>query len=228
LINRAISVVRESPLHITIASGGLDRVLIQLEDDGASKRLGLKHWQQLQFWVEELGGAVERESEGLMWTIRLPLDATAQDQVMTAPGDLSVLVASADTDVRAKVIDFLRGAGHGLVECRSQDQSIEFCRHNRFDLVLLDSDLPGGGGVPLARALNAAAPDQTLIALMSTGIPRDSTDFQWVKLWMHKPPRENELQLALNVAHAHRDTVRGAGQTLTRSARRRLVCVRGN
>jgi CheY-like chemotaxis protein len=209
LIRRAMHVVRNSILHITIAGSGKDRVVIQLEDDGHSAWLDDKLWQQLVFWVEELGGEAKREDGGVYWAVILPLDETSVNvmQLQTqqaAPGALNVLLASADTDVRAKILDRIKAAGHHTLECRTQQDSIRMCQQHLFDLVLLDSDLPGGGGLALAKALRVCAPDQRLIGLISTGIPQDHSDFDWVKLWMHKPPRDAEVKLALEVAMSQR------------------------
>jgi CheY-like chemotaxis protein len=209
LIRQAMNVVRNSILHITVASSGKDRVVVQLEDDGNSKPLDNKLWQQLTFWVEELGGEASREDSGVYWTLALPLDASSVDVVQmqaetATPGALSILLASADTDVRAKILDRIKAAGHHTLECRTQQDSIRMCQQHLFDLVLLDSDLPGGGGLLLAKALRVSAPDQRLIGLLSTGIPHDHSDFDWVKLWMHKPPRDAEIKLALEVALSQR------------------------
>jgi CheY-like chemotaxis protein len=209
LIRRALCVAQGAMLHLTIASSGKDRVIVQLEDEGTSKSLDVKLWQQLLYWVEDFGGKATRDSSGLFWTVILPLDASQAEVAQLSPtkatrGQLSVLVASSDTDVRAKVLEHLKAAGHSTLECRTQLESIALCQQYPFDLVLLDSDLPGGGGLPLAKALRVAAPDQRLIALLSTGIPQAHSDFAWVKLWMHKPPRESELKLALEVALIHR------------------------
>ena len=73
LIHRALSVMHDSPLHLTLAGNGPDRVLVQLEDDGRSAPLPAKHWEQLEFWVEELSGQISRDHEGLLWTLALPL-----------------------------------------------------------------------------------------------------------------------------------------------------------
>jgi CheY-like chemotaxis protein len=209
LIRRAMHVVRDSILHITVAGSGKDRVIVQLEDDGSSPALDNKLWQQFIFWVEELGGDATREDSGVYWTLTLPLDESKVDVVQmqtekTMPGALSVLVASADTDVRAKILERIKAAGHKTLECRTQKDSIRMCQQHLFDLVLLDSDLPGGGGLSLAKALRVSAPDQRLIGLLSTGIPHDHKDFDWVKLWMHKPPRDGEIKLALDVAQSQR------------------------
>jgi CheY-like chemotaxis protein len=212
VLRRALSVVRDTNLYLTIAEAQPGRLLLQLEDTGSvARKLGIKHWQQLVFWTEELGGEITRDEGVLLWNLALPLDAkssadSANDLVPNQTG-LRLLIASGDTDVRARLVRYARDQQQNLIECRSDERALALCKSHRFDLILLDSDLSGGGGLQLARAIRAAAPDASSIALISTAIPADTSDFTWVKFWMHKPPREHELDLALQVARNHRNSL---------------------
>lgn len=217
LIHRALSVMRDSPLHLTIAGNGPDRVLVQLEDDGRSAPLPPKHWEQLEFWVEELSGQISRDHEGLLWTLALPLDVGEVDLVMPERGQLTVLLASADTDVRAKILNYLHIARHVVIEAATQSSVSEHCRQNAFDLLILDSDLPGDGGPQsVLKGLRSDFP----IALLANDNPFQDARWQGAEFWLHKPPRDSELTLALNAAYAFRSTELRKLIDATRSKRR--------
>lgn len=204
LIHRALSVMHDSPLHLTIAGNGPDRVLVQLEDDGRSAPLPAKHWEQLEFWVEELSGQIARDHEGLLWTLALPLDVGEVDLVMPERGQLSVLLASADTDVRAKILSHLTIARHIVVEAASKASVVEHCQQNVFDLLILDSDLPGD---PQAQyGIQALLSSDLPLALLANENPFQSSQWKGVEIWLHKPPRDSELTLALNAAYAFRSS----------------------
>ena len=204
LIHRALSVMHDSPLHLTIAGNGPDRVLVQLEDDGRSAPLPAKHWEQLEFWVEELSGQIARDHEGLLWTLALPLDVGEVDLVMPERGQLSVLLASADTDVRAKILSHLTIARHIVVEAASKASVVEHCQQNVFDLLILDSDLPGD---PQAQyGIQALLSSDLPLGLLANENPFQSSQWKGVEIWLHKPPRDSELTLALNAAYAFRSS----------------------
>lgn len=217
LIHRALSVMHDSPLHLTIAGNGPDRVLIQLEDDGRSKPLPAKHWEQLEFWVEELSGQISRDHEGLLWTLALPLDIGEVDLVMPERGQLSVLLASSDTDVRAKILSYLNIARHLVVEAASKSSVLEHCQQNVFDLLILDSDLPGDqhAQAGIQALLNTDLP----LALLANDNPFQDTRWKGVEIWLHKPPRDSELTLALNAAYSFRSAELRKLIDVTRSKR---------
>lgn len=217
LIHRALSVIENSPLHLTIAGNGPDRVLIQLEDDGQSEPLPAKHWEQLEFWVEELSGQISRDNQGLLWTLALPLDVGEVDLVMPERGQLSVLLASADTDVRAKILSFLNIARHLVVEAATKASVLEHCEQNLFDLVILDSDLPGGQQAQCG--IQALLSSELPLALLSNDNPFQDRQWQGVEIWLHKPPRDSELTLALNAAYAFRSAELRKLMDVTRSKR---------
>ncbi len=219
VIRRALSVAHNTDLYLTIAESQPGRLLLQLEDTGSvARQLGIKHWQQLVFWTEELGGEITRDEGVLLWNLALPLDARSSiesaNDLLPKQNGLRLLVASGDTDVRARMVSYARNHGQTLIECRSYERALALCKSHKFDLILLDSDLSGGSGLQLARTIRATVPDAALLALMSSAVPADKDDFAWVKFWMHKPPRENELELALQVARNHRNSL----SPLTQSA----------
>jgi CheY-like chemotaxis protein len=209
LVRRALEVLDDPALHLTIASANAEgsHVLLQIEDLGSSKRkLDKIAWRQLEFWVEDLRGKLTREAEGLFWSARLPLDRSSSESALipklNATG-LNVLVVCPDTDTRSKILQHARHAGHEVIECKNRSEATKLAKAHRFHLVMIDADLGDSDGVSLAKMLISQSP-KLLIALMSTDIPTSARDFSWIKLWMHKPPRESELNFAFNAAKSDR------------------------
>jgi DNA-binding response OmpR family regulator len=126
------------------------------------------------------------------------------------------LLVCPDTDTRGKILQLAGQCGHDVVECISGAEALKLVQMQLFHLVLIDADLGDSNGLSLAQALRHTSTSSFLIALMSTDIPRSISDFSWIKLWMHKPPRESELQFAFSAASSAR------GQRLQARLRRSL------
>jgi CheY-like chemotaxis protein len=205
LLHRALSVLSDSMLHLTIASADGHHVVIQLEDMGQSKQLHHQLWQQLVFWVDDIGGDITRIDDGLMWTIKLPLDSVEATCVAIRPGRLSVLVAISDTDVRSKITTYLRQFDHAFVESRSQHQAHGLCQQNAFDMVVLDADLPDGR---TANSQNTAKKkvveyefaENIFVALLSNIQPIPGKSVCKAHVWLPKPPETAELALVVDAA----------------------------
>jgi CheY-like chemotaxis protein len=205
LLHRALSVLSDSMLHLTIAGAEGNHVLIQLEDMGQSKPLHNQLWQQLVFWVDDLGGDITRIDDGLMWTIKLPLDSVEAARAAVKPGQLSVLVAIADTDVRSKIITYLRQFDHAFVESRTQRQAQELCRQNTFDMVVFDADLPEGLIVNSPKAAKKKVveyefAENIFVALLSNVQPMPGKSVCKAHVWLPKPPETAELALVVDAA----------------------------
>jgi diguanylate cyclase (GGDEF)-like protein len=83
-----------------------------------------------------------------------------------APG-LRVLIADDDAAIRL-TLGALVGRTEGMEvvgEAEDADQAIEMVARRRPDLVLLDFDMPGGGGVRAATEIRDASPDTRLVAI---------------------------------------------------------------
>jgi CheY-like chemotaxis protein len=205
LLHRALSVLSDSMLHLTIAGADGNNVLIQLEDLGQSKRLHHQLWQQLVFWIDDIGGEITRVDDGLMWTIKLPLDSVEAKMAPLNPGQLSVLVAIADTDVRSKIINYLRQFDHAFVESRSQQQAHELCQQNAFDMVVLDADLPDGRAANSQHATKKKVveyefAENIFVALLSNVQPIPGKSVCKAHVWLPKPPETAELALVVDAA----------------------------
>jgi DNA-binding NarL/FixJ family response regulator len=77
---------------------------------------------------------------------------------------MRVLIACPDPSVRDAFLDALRRAGIG-VSAVADAAALELARRQRPDVVLLDDELPGIGGVAGLQKLAAEIPDSQLVVL---------------------------------------------------------------
>lgn len=201
LVRRALQLVNHAPLHLGVQRYASDQVELRLEDAGdTTARLSPAEWQQLGYWVEELGGVLTTEAEGLHWRVLLPLDPMPASQVrLDWSSGLRVMVACADTDTRRRILELL-GNDHSLVECNNARDTVLMVRRRRFDLLLLDWDLPDACGPELAGELRTLTPVRQLFAIMMAGEPKPPPSLEWITCWLHKPPRTSEFNALIEHA----------------------------
>jgi DNA-binding NarL/FixJ family response regulator len=78
---------------------------------------------------------------------------------------MRVLIACSDASVRDAFMDALRRAGIGVTSVADAAATLELARQQRPDIVLLDDELPGIGGVAGLQKLAAETPDSQLVVL---------------------------------------------------------------
>jgi signal transduction histidine kinase/CheY-like chemotaxis protein/HPt (histidine-containing phosphotransfer) domain-containing protein len=93
---------------------------------------------------------------------------------------LRILVAD-DIEVNQKLAtSLLRKQGHSVVAVNDGHKAVELCKHDRFDLVLLDIEMPGMGGIEAASQVrmldNAAGRHTPIIALTARAMKDDEED----------------------------------------------------
>ncbi|MGY0620292.1 hybrid sensor histidine kinase/response regulator [Lysobacter sp. A378] len=139
--------------------------------------LGLAICQELAI---AMGGVITAHSvlgEGARFDVRLPLRETgipvATEVVALAPAsagcDLMVLLVEDDPTIAEVITGLLRTQGHQVVHASHGLAALVATSVTRFDAALLDLDLPGLGGLSLARQLRAQGFDRPLIAITAQG-----------------------------------------------------------
>ena len=78
---------------------------------------------------------------------------------------MRVLIACSDPSVRDAFLDALRRADIGVISVADAAATLELARQQRPDIVLLDDELPGIGGVAGLQKLAAESPDSELVVL---------------------------------------------------------------
>ncbi len=137
--------------------------------------LGLAISQEL---AVAMGGGIELRSapgEGAAFIVCLPLQrakAPAGSATISEPGavpaspiNLQVLLVEDDIIVADVLTGMLQAQGHGVVHAGHALAALTEVATRRFDLALIDLDLPGMDGLALARHLRAQAFAQPLVAV---------------------------------------------------------------
>lgn len=139
--------------------------------------LGLAICQEL---AVAMGGGIELASapgEGTCFTVRLPLaraelpaDAIAAAASTVAPVR-DVLLVEDDPTVADVLTGLLQAQGHRVVHAPHALAALSAQAMQRFDLALLDLDLPGMDGLALARQLRASGFDRPMVAITARADP---------------------------------------------------------
>jgi len=201
LIRLALANLSQAALNLSILGSHAKNTLeIVLETDSEGlQQVPSSQWQHLKAWLEPMECELSA-AEGL-WRCIVPIQTVRLSQVDLGEGP-KVLVLSSDTDTRYQTKQAVQDFGHTVIEANDPDEAVALCKLHDFALVLIDADLRGSLGLQFARNLRVAAPSQPLLALLSSSLPDSSEDFDWIKLWMHKPPRKSELALGFAAASA--------------------------
>jgi two-component system KDP operon response regulator KdpE len=78
---------------------------------------------------------------------------------------LKVLVADDDPAMRRSLCAALNATGHTLDEARDGEQAVRMFHERPTDLVLLDINMPGMGGIEVCRRIRAAMPSAGIIMI---------------------------------------------------------------
>jgi CheY-like chemotaxis protein len=142
--------------------------------------LGLAICQEL---ADAMGGRIVVDSapgQGTRFTVDLPLPAAAAPAAVAAarpasgdaaPGPLHLLLVEDDPTVAEVITGLLRAQGHTVVHAAHGLAALSDVAAHRFDLALLDLDLPGLDGLALARQLRARGFAQPLLAVTARADP---------------------------------------------------------
>lgn len=156
--------------------------------------------------VELMGGEMSLDSvlgEGCTITVQIPVAVEDAEQPLeravlpipdantqaTAPR--SVLVCDDDEDMIALMEHYLHRSGYGLIT--TSDTSDAIAKTIKFDpdLVLMDCNLPGIGGVGAARSLRQQGYDRPIVALTASKL--SSTEQEAFTRYFRKPAQMDEL-----------------------------------
>jgi signal transduction histidine kinase len=138
--------------------------------------------------VELMGGEVSLDSmpgEGCTVSVHVPVaasdDATSANvPVLPTPSDdtisskaLSILICDDDEDMIALVEHYLHRSGYGLITSTNSSEAIDKALKYDPDLVLMDCNVPGVGGVVAAKVLRERGYAKPIVALTASKLSEE-------------------------------------------------------
>ncbi|MEL6948618.1 MAG: ATP-binding protein [Pseudomonadota bacterium] len=179
---RLVTTVSDTGPGISLADQ--ERVFQAFERGGSHQHagagLGLSITLQL---VKLMRGEVSLDSapgEGCTVSVHVPVVAVAdegrtEDPVLAAPSDsaratksLSVMICDDDEDMIALIGHYLHRAGYGLTTSQETSEAIEKALRFDPDLILMDCNVPGVGGVVASKILRERGYKKPIVALTAS------------------------------------------------------------
>lgn len=81
----------------------------------------------------------------------------------------TVLIVDDEFSIRTSLRTILTGLGFGVVEAARGEEAVALVRTARFDVILLDLNMPGLGGIEVCRQMRKAAPFLPIVMLTVQG-----------------------------------------------------------
>ena len=198
LVNNAIKFSERGNVSLDVASDGGD-IVFKVRDSGpgispdmrarlfqrfeqaegpqrrAGSGLGLAICREL---VTRMGGRIDVDSEvgvGSEFRVALPLPAVAMsspDRALPIAMQRArrVLLVEDDATVAAVIAGLLRASGHDVVHVANGLAALSESATSRFDIALIDLDLPSVDGLSLARMLRARESALPMIGISARSI----------------------------------------------------------
>ena len=139
-----------------------------------------------------------------------------------SPDLFAILIAAADPDLRQSLRNSLLATGFALEEAASAQAAAHMTRTRRFDLVLVDLNLPGGGA-DACRMLRAESPSVGLIVVSANGSKQNGEDDEWHMLeagaddFVAAPFRYREIVARMGAVLRRPPAPRNKSRTLLRA-----------
>ncbi|HSB73038.1 MAG TPA: response regulator [Candidatus Methylomirabilis sp.] len=116
----------------------------------------------------------------------------------------SVLVVEDDAEMRAVVLEVLRSEGYEVVGAEDGAEAVRAIRARRFNVILMDKNLPGPSGLALLPELLEVCPGTRIIMMTAFGdvpsyveaVEKGAADY------LFKPFQMEELKSAIRKALA--------------------------
>lgn len=109
--------------------------------------------------------------EGAVAFLDKPLDIDAVVHLIENATETAVLVVEPDEELRSQLHDSLKNNGYRVTGARSAHEALEFLEQIRFDIILIDVELPTMNGLDLYLAIKQLTPAS--LAVMISGVEQE-------------------------------------------------------
>lgn len=115
-----------------------------------------------------------------------------------------VLIVDDDPEMRALLLDVLKGEGFETAEAKDGAEAVLALRAKRFDIILMDKNMPGPSGLDLLPGLRRVCPNSPIIMMTAFGdVPSYMEAMEKGAVeFLFKPFRMEELKAAISKALA--------------------------
>ena len=113
-----------------------------------------------------------------------------------------VLIVDDDPEMRALLLDVLKGEGFETAEAKDGAEAVLALRAKRFDIILMDKNMPGPSGLDLLPGLRRVCPNSPIIMMTAFGdVPSYMEAMEKGAVeFLFKPFRMEELKVAISKA----------------------------
>ena len=80
-----------------------------------------------------------------------------------------ILVVDDDAEMRALLLDVLRGDGYEAAEAKGGAEAVLAVRNREFDVILMDKNMPGPSGLDLLPGFRRLCPRSRIIMITAFG-----------------------------------------------------------
>lgn len=113
-----------------------------------------------------------------------------------------ILVVDDDAEMRALLLDVLRGDGYEVAEAKDGTEAVRAARDRDFDVILMDKNMPGPSGLDLLPGFRRLCPRSRIIMITAFGdvssyveaVEKGAVEF------LFKPFRMDEMKAAVRKA----------------------------
>ncbi len=147
----------------------------------------------------------------------MTLQSIRQTETTTPPSRGRVLYAEDQTTARTVTTALLERMGYDVVAVEDGELALEMARVERFDVILLDIEMPVMDGVTAARSIRKDVPHcrQTPILALSAFLADSTEDSPWRDAFdsaVPKPANSNQLKDAMRKAMAQKSVIGTKGK----------------
>ena len=227
--NLAANAVRASPpggtVHLGLAVTAGGKALVTVDDDGPGIPPAFRERIFGRFERAErddgtvgtgLGLAISREivarHDGRIWfedragggtRFAFSLDIRHAMPVRADSGDIRILICEDDEGIAAALQGFVTQEGYASDRVATAEAARAAIREHDYNALLIDLNLPGGGGLSLARALRDQVPPVHLPIIIVSATSPEALDEPMpldIVDWIEKPLSPTRFEAALRTA----------------------------